>query len=818
MSQQAEGVLTTLDVLDDLVRSNVVVSKDQYSCDGTDLFAFPNNDDNPTTGLNDEINTEAAPSSTFDALESFTFRKKNNDGSVGTAIQAPTSSNTNPLSTFGLRIQEVGNFVYDAPTVLSSDWAVGQQPKMVDRIFTSDPAVLRVDNNESKQTIFDFGTNVSRDIAIKFSADIISGTPNLSFEVARSTDNISYTVISSSTLTDGVPVTVADTNILQFIRITITGEEEAAFSANFNIFECLELVSPTVTSSDWTPSTNIVDGNLNTSETLLASITSLSSETVADFGSIASRNVFVVLGAVNNISAPNNTFTVEVSDDNITYSPATSGTAATQTISFVQATSLRYVRITVISEGSSFDVDQRIYLIGETVPFDNIAGGGSYSNTNNAIDNDFNTFASATNNLVATMVGLRGGAVTGSIGCTIQSASGGTWLLRMADDSSGIQFYSESFTQFVKSNIISTSTTVDDVRFAAQGDDTSDDSNIFQVFFFAAPIITSSDWSSTSLMIDNKKETFDTNNVVISPTTTVADFSSIATRNLNIRIEGKPVTGTPTTNYTVEISDDNAIYSQIDSGTLVDDTITDISLGANSFKFARVTMGIGGVAGDSANLLIYEIYSPISPIITSSDWSSTSNMIDSDLDTFNTENASNLVTTRDTIIDFASVESRDVHALIRATTTTGSPSLSFVLSTSVDNVVFNTLDSGALVSGITKDASGIVNMRYAKVEITGTEVGNFEADFDIFEVYDSDVVNGLDSSIIKVGGSTSLDSTVNQTDPLTFTVSDSDVLFHPPRYFDVEQNKFLTGEVTALRTGQVIDLDRGMTWIKNYAP
>jgi len=125
----------------------------------------------------------------------------------------------------------------------------------------------------------------------------------------------------------------------------------------------------------------------------------------------------------------------------------------------------------------------------------------------------------------------------------------------------------------------------------------------------------------------------------------------------------------------------------------------------------------------------------------------------------------------------------------------------------------------SLTDGVITTVGNVIGiMRFSKIEITGTDIGNFEADFEIYEFYDGNETNALDASILRFGGSTSQDSTVNQTDPITITISDGNTLLHPPRYFDIEEAKFLTAEITALRTGQQIIVDNVMTLQTNYSP
>ena len=809
MSHQFAPTFSKTEGEDDLARFDGMESLDGYNVIGGRLLVALETK-NANELLNDIGRVEGKTPS-LSVLGSVVAQYKNFDGTFDTDIKAPATRATNPLDIGGMRVVENGGFVYDTPTVLSSDWDVGEQPKMIDRIFTSNPAVLTVDNNESKNTVFDFSTIAIRNLTVKISADIISGTPNLTYDILVSDDNLTFASIDSASLTDGVEKLIQSSQTFRFVKVVMTAEDENTFSVDFNIFDCFELNPSTITSSDWSTTTNMIDTDLNTFDNLLSNIGVQSSQTISDFGSIATRNIVVILGSLTNSGTATHSYEIAISDTNSGYSIIDSGIATSTTQLILPSISLRFLRIIIKSTGTSFDADHRIYLIGETISFTSV-GFSDFIDDANSIDNDFSTFAFAENDFSPITTVQRASSLTGSIGCRIKVSSNS---INPKIEFEPSTFYTQFLGLNVLTDVITTSTTAQNITLDITTGNNSADTELYEVYYFNPPTITSSDWSTTTNMIDNKSETFNTNNVIETPPNTVFDFGSIDTRLFNTRLESTIVAGSPSFSYEIEISDDNITFVSIDSASLTSGVITDITIGVNSFRYVKISMSLIGVEGDSANLSIYESYSPISPIIFSSDWSTTTNMIDADLNTFDSLNVSNPDTTRETIIDFGSIEPRDVHALIQPNTISGAPTYSYILTGSTDNITYFPIDSGVLTDGNTTDANGgSQTLRYAKIEMIGEDIGIFEADFDIFEVYDGDIINGLDFSTVKISGAGQV-STPNK--PWIVEVSDGGEVLQPNQMFGILENTDLTMEVVTLRTGQRITLDRITSRVINRA-
>jgi len=834
MSHQFTPTFTKTEAEDDLARGEIIVSKDGFNVEGGDLEVML--ETRNTNVLLNDIGAVLGQTDATSIIANITAKFKNFIGTFTNNIVAPTAPNS--LDVIGMRVFESGGFIYDAPNVLSSDWDAPEQPKMVDRVFGSDPAVLTVDNNETKETVFNFGSIATRDLIAKISADIISGTPNLTFDIQISDDNLVFVSVDSGALTDGVSNLTQTSQSFQFVKVMITAEDENTFDVDFNIFEVFNRVSSPVSfpSSDFTPTTNINDGNLNTSVTKNTVNDGVTTIAVGDFGSIATRKLAVRIESAILTGAVTTTFDLEISDDNISYSSISTGTLIDGLpITVCEGDqSFRYARITLDStDAAIFTVDHRIYeIFAMKSAVVNDAGG--YTDPDNAIDGDRDTFA---NRVVINQVSPQNYTMDIDF---LTEASRSMGFISSFNWSGVTVFELEytlssstddiSYTQriFINPDAAGVGVTFDEVaspenfrylrlfvtasRSSGVGDT---DSKNFEIYCIdtaetVAIISYTGAASEEAAMVDEDLTTFGSEISGVTNNVTVADFGSIATRDLQMRIESIINSGVIQSEFEIEISDDNISYVSLETTALTDNVIANPANLTQSFRYARLTMRIiSGSQPFNIDHIIYEIYGSSPSVVLSSDWSPTTNMVDSELDTFETLNVTNPDTTRETVFDFITAISRDIHALIRPTTINGTPTYSFVLSGSMDNISFFTIDSGALTDGITTDASGApVVLRYVKIEITGTETGTFEADFDIFEIYDANVINALDSSTVLVGGSTGINGAIDQPDPLTFQITDSGEGLQPNQPFPLLASKFLTMNVTALRTGQVLQLHR----------
>jgi len=834
MSHQLAPTFTQTQLEDDLARGEIIVSKDGFNVEGGDLEVMLETK-NTNTLLND-IGTVLGQTDPTSIIANITAKLRNFVGTFTTNIVAPTLPNS--LDVIGMRVFDSGTFVYEAPTILTSDWDVGEQPKMVDRVFGSDPAVLRADNNETKETVFNFGSILTRDLIAKISADINSGTPNLTFDIQISDDNLVFVSVDSGTLTDGVPNLTQTSQTFQFVKVIIIAEDENPFDVDFKIFEVFDRVSsPTAfPSSDFSPTTNINDGDLDTSITKNTVNDGATTIAVGDFGSIASRKPAVRIETVPVTGTATTTFDLEVSDDDIVYVSVKTGTLTDNvpiTVGAV-AQSFRFIRITLDStDASIFTVDHRIYQIF-AMQSSVVQSPGPYINDSNAIDGDVNTAATHginANTIQTYSMDIDFASIASrSIGFIAQFG----WItmsfleydLQISDDDityvdSLTRDYSGDSGNNVRTDEVSAPVSFRFLRMKVRAGPTtigitsSSNFEIYCVDTAETVIITSytGPASEEAAIVDEDLTTFGSEISGVKNNVLVADFGSIAMRDLQMRIESIINSGVIQSEFEIEISDDNISYVSLETTPLTDNIITNPANLAESFRYARLTMRIiSGSQPFDIDHLVYEIYGSSESSVLTSDWSPTTNMDDSELDTFETLNVTNPASTRETVFDFITTISRDIHALIRPITINGTPTYSYVLSGSLDNISFFTIDSGALTSGITTDASGTpVVLRFVKIEMIGTEIGTFEADFDIFEIYDANVINALDSSTVLVGGSTAAGGAIDQTDPLTFQIEDAGEGLQPNQPFPLEALKFLTMNVTALRTGQVIQLDRVTT-------
>jgi len=234
-----------------------------------------------------------------------------------------------------------------------------------------------------------------------------------------------------------------------------------------------------------------------------------------------------------------------------------------------------------------------------------------------------------------------------------------------------------------------------------------------------------------------------------------------------------------------------------------------------SFNMFQAKVIISNLSSDEyrAFFLIYENFNGTTPTVDSSDWTATSNMVDGNLDSFDEVEATHLAATSQTILDFSDIALRDFSANLQTDIISGTPAITFNLEGSNDLVTFTPISSGTLTDGVLeKVTSTDENFRF--IRLTQSTVDNtnpFVVTHSLFEMWDNKIVNGLDFSTVLVGGSTVADGTIDQADPLTFQIADNGEGLQPNQPFPLEALKFLTMNVTVLRTGQTLQLHRVTT-------
>ena len=701
MSQQGEGVLTIFQLVEELVRSQVVVSKDGYSCDGTDLFAFPESGDS-TFALNDVINTEAATDVDISALEAKTFLI-NNDGTFTTPIQAPNNSQK-PLTSFGFRFQEVGGFVYDAPIVLSTPYP--EPARIVDRKFENTPTELEVTNFQERETIAEFDSLAVRDTTVKVQ---ISPLP-------LSTSTFQFTTVSS-----GRPFAIgSDGSFYVFTdNSTVTKFDSSG------VFDLDWTLNGTYTGSGGIA----VDSSDN--------VYTLSSDSVGFDVVIekhSSLGVFAIKWDVQNLGGPSifaRGLGINSLDEIYAIVDETSGADSTTLSRWDTSGASLGSNLTLVADNRAysttiaFDSNNDIYVLG--------------------ISDDIVQVVSRTSFTIIRSWTSDGSFIAISGDIVYVSDSGGIFTV---SDTSG-NVIASSFTRNSGHLVI-------DVN----GDFFIHDGTI--IIKYALP--------STILDVDVLTSTGD------------ANFISQVSQTLTANIPSTVLTGSV-----------NMKLVKVVLRALLDEEFTCI-------------------------LQIFDVSSATNPVVIFSDWSETSNMVDGDLSTANYLEVININPTLSTIVDFTEIENRDFSTNIQTDIISGTPTLTYLFEGTNDLITFTTIDSGSLTDGVLeKVVAASETFRHVRItQIPSDIINPYVAKQSIFEVWDGLVLNGLDFSTIKVGGSTTQDTTVNQTDALVFQISDAQTILHPPRYFDIEINKFYTVEVTVLRTGQTIRPDRAMTWQRNF--
>ncbi len=825
MSQQAEGVLTIFEAIEELVRSQVVVSKEGYSSDGTDLFAFPESGDS-TFALNDLVLTESMADD-ISAVGAKTILIKENDNTFTIPIQTPNNSQI-PVNSFGLRLQEIGaaSFVYTPPTISSSDWDVGQQAFMIDRDFET-AGVLNVTNNVNGQTTFDFGSSISRDIVFKIRGDITAGSPTFSYNLFGSDTGAinDFTFIETNSFSANTDFRFSLTSSFAFFMLEIVASGTAAFTADLLIYYVASIISPTITSSTWPGGQEplMVDGDLSTFG-LVSTTASGAVRNSVTFNFSSGSNYIVTSRQFT--SKNYNRIRLQESNDNVNF---TFVQTVTKTDDFnVNANTDQIVvapNNEVYALVESLDEVQRFSATGTST------GTFSISTGSRSITSD------SSNNIY---VGFLAGLVekysdTGTF-LTSWTIGGGGSVVALAVDTNGDIYALDGVSDRVYKTDNVGAAILDFATF--NGDESMDTDSNDNLYIVGGDGANTNVYSSTGTLVDTWATT------KTSPSSIAIDSDDIVyiatlSGGTNDEVDLFAVDGTFRETITVDnqvrqmqvskfVDNDLFIFEsttddierwsfniETDNNNEIIDTV--VASSQNFIKFELIAFSTTSVSVDQE---IYEIFRTLTlPTVDSSDWASTSNMISGDISSFDTlAVAAAGGGEQQTTFDFGTIELRNMHVKIQVDTIDGTPIYAYVLEVSDTDSSYVTIDSGALLTGVSVDATNNLDtsFRFARIRIEDTLGSPFESNFSIFQGFDSNIINDLDFSTIRVGGSSLLDGTVDQTDPLEFQVLDGGTILHPPRYFDIDINKFFTVEVVSLRTGQIIATDRVMTWQRNF--
>ena len=830
MSQQFSTTFSRTRGEDDLARFDGIESIDGYNVTGGNILVALETK-NSTVALNDVGRVEGK-TDPLSAVGTIVAKYQDFDGTFNDDIKAPAQRATNPLDIGGMRVVENGGFSYDAPIVISSDWAAGQQSKMVDRIFTSNPAILNVDNNESKQTTFDFLTSVSRNILIKIQGDIISGTPTLSYALRGSNtgDQDDFTDVETGTLTDGVFLQTQNIASFQFYQIKLTALSTETLSVNFLIYAFSSMISPTILSSDWSApeQAKMVDKDLATFGRLTTSSGSdvFLRNNTSDFLVNGNRDVALKLRQEIVTGTPDLFVKNYESVDNVIFDNTVKTSTIIDTWSVVG-----FGDIDSMTNGFDGDVyvefneNMKVYDQKGTIvtswPTTGVSGARDIAISKNS-ETSKRIYVLATGEVEAFSVtgGSFGSFLTGSNGQRIASyGDADLYVLDpISDEIRVFDLFGNALTDFpVIETPVDLDIINDRIYVSANSPTAVYVYSLTGTELFNFPVAVFGD----SIAVESNGD------VYVSDSTQTLKYSSNTGALLDTLPSSSSIRDMTVNNnddlYKVRDDGSNGEVNRLIYGTeLTDNITTETTVNMINSRYLKTVMSSMSSAVHNENMDIFEIFSAEPVAIISTDWSSTVNMLDNDFSTFETVSAINDPTTlRRTVIDFGTVEERIPTLNLQFDTISGSPTYSFDLEVSDDNINYTSVDTGNPSSDVFTQALGASQeFRYMRITMSATGGGvPFESNFNIFEGFDSDVtnpngVNGLDFSTVKVSG---VGQTTIPNTPWTEQVADGQSVLQPPRMFGVLENTNLQMEVLTHRTGQVLTLDRITTRIINRA-
>jgi len=851
MSQQGVPSWIT-ELLEDLTRLETTVSVEGISVEGGHLVAQAQVGQTPDS-LNDIVETDGSVAA-ITAVGSKTALFRNLDGSTGSAIETPDSS-TRKFKVFGWELKSEDSFTYTSPVVSSSDLA--DEDNMVDGDFDTFAEVI-TDNNDTRNTIVDFGSSAARPLFIKVKATDVIGSPVTN-------------VVTSTSIGSGGPFTEIDTRPLttgfeelfllpsgtafQFVKCEIESIDSLAFTVTQDQFEITTPDSPIVTSSNWTTTeeAKMVDLDLSTFGSVTDNGTIVETTVIVDFGASVTQAPNAKIRANTTVGESTDTFTLGVADTSGgPFTNVASGTLTNNVALTISTddTAFQFMELIISStDTTAFTVSHDVFQMWSTVDTETlpIALAGQISGSNMVDGNpatfDFNNTGTSRNgtttqtgtvefdDLVERIPIFKIGfsKTSGTLGVTatyeIQVSTDGNSFSTIDSGSLGGStegtLAARTF-QFMRAELKTVGDNVAD-QTPAFGD-----YKIFQLqaddkIFTAATSVFSSPYTApeAAKIIDSDLDTFATlsDSGTGVTNTAVFDFSTIDTRSIFAIIRMTHTVGTATNTFLLEKSPDNVSYTDVTSGALVTGETSTITVTPTSFRFLRLSIlcapndVLFTVEDD-----IFEVFAYTNNTIFSSEFTDSGNIVDGDLDTFATASVTNPTATQEVIIDFGTSEERVLQAKLNITLLLGSASSTAELLTadSVDGPFISRVSLAISDNVDTILDAGTQTFQFAQLLLTSSDADTFQAQNRVFQIYDNNIIEPFNESTVSIGTSDTQDSTLTST-LWEETISGNQTILMPHQVVTLLQNKFLTMEVTQLKTGASITLDQIHTWDQNIA-
>lgn len=848
MSQQGVPSWIT-ELLEDLTRLEITASLIGVSVEGGDLFAAANVGQTPDS-LNDIVKTDSFVDAII-GLGAKTALFRNLDGTVGSAIKTPNDDNRK-FKIFGWELKSVDTFSYTSPEVSSSD--LQPEDNMVDGDFDTFAEVI-TDNNDARNTIVDFATSASRPLFIKVKATDVIGSPVTN-------------VVTSTSTSSGGPFTEIDTRPLitgleslfllpagtafRFVKCEIVSIDSLPFTVTQDQFEITAADIPTVTSSDWTSpeEAKMIDLDFTTFGRVTDSGTIVETEVIVDFGSLVLQTPNAKIRANTTVGNSTDTFTLGIADTSGgPFTIVASGSLVNNVpleISTVDIT-FQFMQLIISStDVTSFTVSHDVFQMWSTIDTISLptSFGGNITGPN-IVDGDENTFefefvsiggdGTQTRTSVVDFGTVLKRIPISKIGFAVISGSGGTKTFKILVSSDNI-----SYAEIDSGNFGGATTTISpestfrymrvEMKIVGTTGGTSftGDYKVFQLqgidkTFTPATSVFSSPYTGGEepKIIDSDLDTFatlsDTGSGVTK--TAVFDFGTIDTRNIFALIRMTHVLGTANNTFLLEKSDDNVLYTDITSGSLITGISETITVASTSFQFLRLSILCAPITVPfTVDDDIFEIFAYTNNVIFSSEFTNSANIIDGDLDTFATASVTNPTATQEVVIDFETSESRQLQVKLNIKLLLGSASSTAELLTadSVGGPFISRVNLVILDDVDTVVDAGTHTFQFAKLILNSTDANTFQAQNRVFQIYDKNVIEPFNDSVVRIGTSDVLDGALTAT-IWQETMSGNQTILMPHQVVTLLKDKFLTMEVIQSKTGASITLNKIHSWDQNIA-
>lgn len=845
MSQESTPTWIT-ELLIDLTRLEITESKEGVSVEGAPLIAAANIGETPDS-LNDLVKTDSFVSA-LSAVGSKSALFRNLDGTTGSPVLTP-NSDTRKFKVFGWKLTSVDSFSYIPPTVSSSDFLPSVD--IVDGDFDTFASSIS-DNSDQRESIIDFGSSAARPLLIKVKATDVIGSPASSVVTSRATASGGpFTQIDTRPLTTGLDekfILPAGT-AFRFIKCELVSVDSLAFTVTQDQFEITSPVSPTVTSSDWTggEEAKMVDLDLSTFGRVTDTGTIVETKTILSFGSSLSRTPKAKIRANTTIGTSTDTFILGVSNSaSGPFTVVASGVLTNNVPLTITGTvsTFQYMELIISSTNiAAFTVTHDTFQMWSTIPAvvnPTVIGGNLTGPL--IVDGNPSTFES----LIASSFSFTASTVVdfGSIASRVVNykldtdvisgllnIGASTAILRVSNDNVNYTTIKTDTIPTTETSFVAPSATfryaIVSMNARAIGSFVRVDYKNFQIqatedVFTAGTVFISSTYSIPERLkiIDSDLNTFATRSAagqgVIK--TAVFDAGSIASRSILALIRMTHTIGSATNAFLLEKSDDNVSYTDITSGALTSGVIETIPVTPTSFRYVRLSIECAGITNFTVDDDIFEVLTYTNNTVFSSQFTNSANIVDGDLITFATSSVTNPTAGEEAVIDFGTSESRNLQAKVNVTATLGSATINAELLTA-DAV------SGPFISRVTQilvdgddtvvDA-GTHTFQFAKLILTSTSGSTLQVLSKVFQVYDRNVLEPFNDSLVKIGTSDTQDGTLSATlweQPLT----PNQTVLMPNQWVTLLKNKYLTMQTTEHKTGAVITLDKIHSWDQNIA-